>query len=1058
MNFKRITTAIVLVGLIGGMSGAFANLGSTKTLSLRGGDNENKSRAGIDTSGAVYDSSRNDYGRGSIVQYGVFGDGTKQYWKNFWLAIVGDIPGQLGDSVGNSFWQLINSQSYSDGKASGNPGQYQWVGWNSGAGKWSVAQDNSWVFSETQTGTWGDQIDKNGPGAYIPTWRDGSEGCYTMIHEDLGAMSLEGSVMSANEVGLDHPRIRVGWGVKVNSMDATEWKVAQKMVMDGHEITNHSFDHSSAGNQWQWYYIGDQLQKNDIVLPKEIRNLIVADPSGSFMPLEVDIPYVDYENGDITKPIKLYKRVTFQVSTDYVYRVDSTYIPSLGKYEYDYSSTGTIKAENKGWGDGKMVDVLKIFCAPGWSPTRTIVNISGANDIIDKELYSKIDSPRHPKAKECEYYNYPYSVFSDATHDALFDAGIIGAMGGSKSGVPTPADFFNPYRIDFDAFFMLDANATTVFPNNPHQHISLNGLVDRIYKTKGYMIRLFHAIVDVSDWLDAMNQSKGGWWGGMPKSLYEKHFTYLDGLIDNHKITVATPSEAIKYRITANAATGAIISENGKTATVTVIADAINDFYKDEISVIVVLSTAWNEMKVTYDDGIEPRYRARKMGTDGKAWSVSVNPYEQGGKVTLTEETPTPIDPVVYTGPADVTGFHITDSTNDGLSLGWTSSVSSGVDKLLISWDEGAITDVADALTKQHVYLDDGVTSYDIAGLTNGTKYSVKIFVHDTNDNWSIGVGDIALIVEINLYAPVSLNDVISLSEGATATTLLSGASSVLANDSDADGMKRVTASIESNPSHGTVTMSNNGTFSYAHNGSENFTDQFTYRANDGVHDGNIATVNIGISPVNDNTPVAVIDTIILEQGAVIYLLKNGSTSVLNNDTDVDIGDSLTVSLHDSTENGFLSLNSDGTFLYKHDNSGNLTDNFIYAVVDKAGHASAGLVTILIDGTTITEIGISESELKVFTAVPNPVPEYKNEAVLFVSEEMVGEGEIKIYDIIGNTLDRKSVTVRGNEIYRWDLRNQNGHEVGSGNYIAKLRIKRNDGTVFLYKTIIGVKR
>ena len=69
--------------------------------------------------------------------------------------------------------------------------------------------------------------------------------------------------------------------------------------------------------------------------------------------------------------------------------------------------------------------------------------------------------------------------------------------------------------------------------------------------------------------------------------------------------------------------------------------------------------------------------------------------------------------------------------------------------------------------------------------------------------------------------------------ESGTATITSSGATSVLANDSDPDG-DAITAVKITNPSRGTVTLNANGTFLYTHDGSNESTDSFTYSANDG--------------------------------------------------------------------------------------------------------------------------------------------------------------------------------------------------------------------------------
>ena len=70
----------------------------------------------------------------------------------------------------------------------------------------------------------------------------------------------------------------------------------------------------------------------------------------------------------------------------------------------------------------------------------------------------------------------------------------------------------------------------------------------------------------------------------------------------------------------------------------------------------------------------------------------------------------------------------------------------------------------------------------------------------------------------------------------------------MLANDSDPDG-DVLTAADFSSPSHGVLTGNPDGSFAYAPNSGFTGTDSFTYRANDGVHDSNVATVSITVTP-----------------------------------------------------------------------------------------------------------------------------------------------------------------------------------------------------------------
>ena len=76
----------------------------------------------------------------------------------------------------------------------------------------------------------------------------------------------------------------------------------------------------------------------------------------------------------------------------------------------------------------------------------------------------------------------------------------------------------------------------------------------------------------------------------------------------------------------------------------------------------------------------------------------------------------------------------------------------------------------------------------------------------------------------------------------------------VLANDYDADA-DALTAVLVTGPSHGTLSLSADGSVRYTPNAGFSGVDSFTYKANDGRADSNVATVSIIVRGVN-NAPV----------------------------------------------------------------------------------------------------------------------------------------------------------------------------------------------------------
>ena len=201
------------------------------------------------------------------------------------------------------------------------------------------------------------------------------------------------------------------------------------------------------------------------------------------------------------------------------------------------------------------------------------------------------------------------------------------------------------------------------------------------------------------------------------------------------------------------------------------------------------------------------------------------------------------------------------------------------------------------------------------------------------------GPATVTLTVSAVNDAPTAAADAYSTGED---TALTVEASGVLANDTDPDG-DALNAALVSGPTHGSLTLNANGSFTYTPIANYNGPDTFTYRANDGTLDSGLATVTITVTPVND-APVATNDAYTTDEDTALTIAAPG---VLGNDSDPD-SSTLTAAVVTGPGHGTLTLNANGAFTYTPAANYNGTDTFTYRASDGSLTSDPATVTMTI--------------------------------------------------------------------------------------------------------------
>ncbi|MDP4270063.1 MAG: Ig-like domain-containing protein, partial [Bacteroidota bacterium] len=170
------------------------------------------------------------------------------------------------------------------------------------------------------------------------------------------------------------------------------------------------------------------------------------------------------------------------------------------------------------------------------------------------------------------------------------------------------------------------------------------------------------------------------------------------------------------------------------------------------------------------------------------------------------------------------------------------------------------------------------------------------------------------------------------------------------ATDVDGDAL---TFSKATDPTHGTVVVNADGTYTYTPSANYNGPDSFNVTVSDGNGGTNTVVVNVTVTPVND-APIAVNDYATTSEDSPKVI------NVLTNDSDVD-GNALTITSVSVPTKGTVVVNGDGTITYTPNANANGNDSFTYTISDGHGGSSTATVNVAITPVNDLPVAVSDS-------------------------------------------------------------------------------------------------
>jgi len=380
------------------------------------------------------------------------------------------------------------------------------------------------------------------------------------------------------------------------------------------------------------------------------------------------------------------------------------------------------------------------------------------------------------------------------------------------------------------------------------------------------------------------------------------------------------------------------------------VADNQNKSTDEDVAVQITLSaTDADNDSLTYTVTTEPAHgtlsgtapnltytpAANYYGAD--SFSFKANDGQADSNVAVVNLTINPVnDPPVVAGQSITTGENISQNvTLNGSDVDGDSLTYQVVDQPAHGTLSGSAPNLV-YTPEQNYSGPDNFTFKANDGSSDSDTATISITVTPVND------------------PPVANDQSVTTAEDTTLTVTLT------ASDAENDPL---TYMVVGNPSHGVLSgTAPNVTYTPALN--FNGPDNFTFKANDGRADSNVATISIIVTASND-APIAVNDSASTVQDTPV------TVPILANDSDVD-GDALTVTAVTTPGHGSTAINGNGTVTYTPAAGWVGPDSFTYTISDgKGGTASAAVNITVTQNDLIFKDGFDSCNATAWSSVTN---------------------------------------------------------------------------------------